>query len=58
MRRSLNNLRPIALTSHALKCYERIILGHLSRQESVFQNPLQFAHKKDVGVDDDTFYIA
>lgn len=32
----LNNLRPIAFTLHVIKCFESIILGHLSSQLSYF----------------------
>ena len=35
--------RPIALTSHVMKCFERTVLGHLRAQVSAFQDPLQFA---------------
>ena len=54
---SLSNLRPIALTSHIMKCFQRVVLDHLTRQVSAFQDPLQFAYRKGVGVDDALLYM-
>ncbi len=54
--RGFSNLRPIALTSHLMKCFERIIISHLNTQ-SVFQDPLQFAYRKGVGVDDALLFM-
>ncbi len=50
--RDLANLRPIALTSHIMKCFERVVLQHLTRQVAAFLDPLQFAYRRGVGVDD------
>lgn len=54
---NLTNLRPIALTSHIMKCFEGVVLDHLTRQVSVFQDPLQFAYRKGVGVDDALLFM-
>ena len=43
--KALKDLRPIALTSHVIKCFERTVLGHLRAQVSAFQDPLQFAYR-------------
>lgn len=53
----LANLRPIALTSHIMKCFERVLLHHLTRQVSVFLDPLQFAYRRGVGVDDALIFM-
>ncbi len=55
--RALKDLRPIALTSHVMKCFERTVLGHLKRQVCAFQDPLQFAYRAGVGVDDALQYL-
>ena len=49
---SLTDLRPIALTCHIMKCFERVVLGHLKEQVAPHVDPLQFAYRKRVGVDD------
>lgn len=46
------DLWPIALTSQLMKILERVVLGHFNRQVSEYQDPLQFAYMKGVGVDD------
>ena len=53
----LNDLRPIALTSQIMKCFERTILEPLALQVCPFQDPLQFAYRKKVGVDDALLYM-
>lgn len=55
--KALKDLRPIALTSHVMKCFERTILGHLRAQVSAFQDPLQFAYREGVGTDDALIYL-
>ncbi len=40
-----------------MKCFERIILCHLGSQVSVFQDPLQFAYRKGVRVDDAILFM-
>ncbi|XP_072543920.1 uncharacterized protein [Salminus brasiliensis] len=54
---SLNDYRPVALTSHVMKVLERIMLTHLSPQVSPFLDPLQFAYQQQVGVDDAIIYL-
>ena len=49
---SLSDLRPIALTCHIMKCFERVVLGHLKSQVAPYLDPFQFAYRKRVGVDD------
>lgn len=53
----LTNLRPIALTLHIMTFFERVVLGHLFRQVSVLQDPLQFAHRTGLEVDDALLFI-
>lgn len=55
--KALKDLRPIALTSHVMKCFERTVLGHLRAQVSAFQDPLQFAYRGGVGTDDALLYL-
>ncbi len=51
MRRGLTNMRPTALTSHVMKFFEKVVLQHLRDQVAPFLDPLQFAYRKSVGVD-------
>lgn len=51
------NFRPIALTSHIVKCFERVVPCHLRRQVAVFQDPLRFAYRKSVSVNDAFLYM-
>jgi hypothetical protein len=53
----LNDLRPVALTSHVMKVFERIVLSTLRVQVSTFQDPLQFAYRARVGVDDALLFL-
>ena len=55
--KGLNDLRPIALTSQLMKCFERVILCHFSKQVAAYQDPLQFAYRESVGVDDALLYL-
>lgn len=48
----LNDYRPIALTSIAMKCMERIILGRLLNDIRSCLDPLQFAYRARRGVED------
>lgn len=54
---SLSNLRPIALTSHIMKCFERVVLCQLRIQVASFLDPLQFAYREGVSVDDALLYM-
>ncbi len=54
--RSLNDHRPIALTSHLMKCFERALV-HLSGLVAANQDPLQFGYKNGEGVDDALLYL-
>lgn len=51
------DLRPIALTSHIMKCFERFVVVNLSRLVCAFQDPLQFAYRKGVNVDDALLFL-
>ena len=53
----LNDLRPVALTSHVMKVFERIFLRKLRPLVHDFQDPLQFAYRAKVGVDDALCYM-
>ena len=50
--RELNDFRPIALTSHVMKTMERLLLRHLRPQTLHAQDPLQFAYREKIGVED------
>ena len=49
---NLNDLRPVALTSVAFKCLERIVLGRLLQDSENQLDPMQFAYRKNKSVDD------
>jgi len=48
----LNDFRPIALTSVAMKSMERLVLNRLLRQTSDQLDPLQFAYRHNRSVED------
>lgn len=48
----LNDYRPIALTSAAMKSFEHIILKHLKPVTSPLKDPHQFAYKANPSVED------
>jgi hypothetical protein len=50
----VNDLRPVALTSIAMKCFEKVIKKELCSQVSNFQDVLQFAYSKNRCVQDAT----
>jgi len=50
--RELNDLRPVALTSTAIKCFEKIILKQLSCEVTASLDPNQFAYRAERGVED------
>ena len=49
---SLNDYRPVALTSIVMKCFEKLILRCLLTFTSEHLDPLQFAYKPHRGTDD------
>ena len=49
---SLNDYRPIALTSIIMKCLERIVLGFLKAQTNLMLDEHQFAYRSNRSVDD------
>ena len=52
--RSLNDYRPIALTSIAMKCFERIVHCTLLKYTTQHLDPSQFAYKQNRSTDDAT----
>ncbi|KAI4884426.1 hypothetical protein NFI96_009490 [Prochilodus magdalenae] len=50
-------LRPVALTSHVMKTMERLLLNHLRPQVHHAEDPLQFAYREKVGVEDAILYL-
>ena len=52
-----NDFRPVALTSHIMKVLERLLLAHLNKQVKTFQDPLQFAYRNGLGVEDAIIYL-
>ena len=55
--REPGHYRPVALTSLLMKTMERIVLGHLRNQVSSALDPLQFAYRPGIGVDDAVTYL-
>ena len=53
----LNDFRPVALTSHLMKTLERLLLRHLRPKVLHAQDPLQFAYRTGVGVEDAILYL-
>ena len=49
---SLNDYRPVALTSIAMKCFERLVLKRLSTHTAQHLDPNQFAYKPNRCTDD------
>ena len=49
---TLNDLRPVALTSVLVKCMEKLVLRFLLPCVEPFQDPYQFAYKSKRSVDD------
>ena len=49
---TLNDLRPVALTSVLVKCVEKLILRFLLPAVAPFQDPYQLAYKQKLCVDD------
>ncbi|XP_042073451.1 uncharacterized protein LOC121813637 [Haplochromis burtoni] len=55
--KSLNDLRPVALTSLVMKAMEKIIKQHIVRATDPLMDPLQFAYRARRGVDDAKIFI-
>ena len=55
--KQLNDYRPVALTSVATKCFERIILPRLLNCTQPCMDPFQFAYKKNRGTDEATLTL-
>ncbi|KAI4890987.1 hypothetical protein NFI96_031382 [Prochilodus magdalenae] len=53
----LNDFRPVALTSHVMKTLERLLLHLLRPQVQHAMDPLQFAYREKVGVEDAMLYL-
>ena len=49
---SLNDYRPVALTSMVMKCFEKLVLRRLLTFTNEHLDPLQFAYKPHRGTDD------
>ena len=47
-----NDLRPVALTSHAMKSFEKIIKTMIMTRTDHLLDPLQFAYQPGRGVED------
>ena len=55
--RDLNDYRPVALTSHVMKTFERLVLRHLRTSRTAFLDPLQFAYQPHIGVEDALIFL-
>ena len=49
---TLNDFRPVALTSVAMKCLEKLVLKHINHAVPDTVDPLQFAYRPNRSVDD------
>lgn len=52
-----NDYHPVVLTSQVMKVLEQIVLYLLWLQVQYSQDPLQFAHKEKLGVDNAVLYL-
>lgn len=48
----MNDLRPVALTPIAMKCFEKIMLNFLKKEVEKYLDPFQFAYKAKCSVED------
>jgi hypothetical protein len=48
----LNDYRPIAFTSGAMKCFERLVMAHINSILPGTRDPLQLAHRPNRSTDD------
>ena len=55
--REPHHFRPVALPSHLMKTMERIVLTHLRHLVNSEMDPLQFAYRPGIGVDDAVIYL-
>ncbi|XP_051252173.1 interferon-inducible GTPase 5-like [Dicentrarchus labrax] len=55
--REPDDFRPVVLTSHIMRTFERLILHVLRPQVHHTQDPLQFGYQEKVGVEDAILYL-
>ena len=48
----LNDYRPVALMSKAMKCFERVVIAHINTINPETLDPLQFAYRPNRSTDD------
>ena len=48
----LNDYRPVALTSVAMKCFERLVMAHINTSIPETLDPLQFAYRTNRSTED------
>ena len=48
----LNDYRPVALTSVAMKCFERLVMAHINTIIPETLDPIQFAYRTNRSTDD------
>ena len=48
----LNDYRPVALTSVAMKCFERLVMAHINTIIPETLDPLQFTYRPNRSTDD------
>ncbi len=53
----LNDYRPVALTSVAMKSFERLVLAYLKDTTRPLLDPLQFAYRANRSVDDVNMWL-
>ena len=53
----LNDYRQVALTSHIMKTFERLLVCRMRLQVAGDLDPLQFAYQKEIGVEDAILYM-
>ena len=55
--KAMSDLRPVALTSAVMKVFERVVLSQLQRLVADFLGPLQFAYRRERGVEDAVLHV-
>ena len=53
----LNDFRPVALMSHVMKAFEKLVLQHMRTLLTAFLDPLQFAYQPHIGVEDAIIFL-